>query len=418
MPYAYPGDRPDTGFRRPALTAPASTAPASTTWAPIAWAPTVSVAAVLGFVAPLYVLPWVPPDVLKASRQFLLVVILLGIAGRRASNADRPGRAWVFLAVAYVVAAVAHSDRAAGLFAVTIVVGALAGASIAADGAFPQFLTGFRVAMGISAAVVAAGEFGLPHLPTPVTVTQMYGDAGLSDHSTTFSCDLAIALAAWFWQVPANHPARRWWVVEGALLLNALAVSGGRGGLVGLAIVIMVYPAVTRTGRRAAAGVLSAFLLAVAVAAVSGRVPTTVSRLTGSGRNPAASDDYSNGRVERYQATAADLPKIALFGGGIGTLPGFVTQISARNPHNALLGVFLEAGLLAGVGGVMLSVRTVRLAIPRRGTTDIPMLVGQSVLAVLAVQLTVESLGGATTILLLSMALHQVGAAVAARRPR
>lgn len=371
----------------------------------------ISTAGALGFVTPLYVLPGVSPRYLEVARTVLLLAVLVSLFHAQGAAVRLPHFGWVLLAIAYLLSGTANWDRATVSFAVLTVLAATAGQAVADSGEIFRFFNGFRLAMVLNAVATVAEAAGHAVVTTPVY--QWQGFSGLSTRSTSLAFDLAIAILVWFWQVPRGRRLPLW-LAEGLLLVGALVVCGGRGGLVALFLTVTVYPLLVGAQRKVVTTVLILSAVGTAIV-VSGRTPLTLARLLGqTERTDAVYYSYSSGRTDLVMATLDALPDAMPFGAGSATVVDADNAELDRAPHNALLAVTLDAGVLGGLAAMILLGAGARRALPPRAQRARPHrapadFLVRTILVTLLVRSMLEGAGvltGGAGVLVFSLALR------------
>ncbi|SQD97048.1 membrane hypothetical protein [Parafrankia sp. Ea1.12] len=323
----------------------------------------ISTTGLLGFFTPLYILPGVSPHYLDAARTVLLLAVLARLFLVQGLAIRSPHIGWMLLALAYLLSGTANWDRSTASFAALTVLAATAGETMANNGETFRFFGGYRLAAVLSAAATVAEAAGHAVVTTPVV--QWQGVSGLSTRSTSLAFELAIAILIWFWQGPRG-PRLLLWPAEGLLLIGALVMCGGRGGLVALCLSIAVYPLIAGAWRQVLVTTLILSGVGTAIL-VSGRTPLTLTRLMGQPeRTDVAHDSYSSGRTGLAMAALDAVPDAMPFGDGFATRVAPSNGEFPRAPHNALLAVTLDAGVLGCVAAVILLVAGARGALPRR----------------------------------------------------
>lgn len=319
--------------------------------------PILFLAFALGIVLPIDVLGGINPALLDALRYGLALLLIIMVARHRPQRPALGQMAVGLLAIYNLVLLIRsqYADEpsltlqsaigiASAVFAYLVVRSARTNKAI---------LAGFLVGASLSATDILLQVAGLAHLGTTTEWGNRY--PGLSFSSTNTAPFLAIgaviALNGYLW---AHRPLvllGRW--VLFVILGSGLLLSGGRGGLAGLLLALMIY-FVFQLRRQPLVAILlssSAFVFLVLRAEQVGHF------LTRGG----STSTFTTGRVQLN----AESWQAFLDGGVLGI---DLTLRQMLSPHTPILSFALDAGVLGLVVGSILTSfvawRTVRAVLP------------------------------------------------------
>lgn len=231
-----------------------------------------------------------------------------------------------------------------------------------------------RVEAGILAGGAVVGAIALTQLITGTLPTNqgavprfaIIGGEGGDPNITAASLLLPLAVGGWRAREPGH---RRWYVIAACVLISlAIVLTGSRGGLIAVALVLAILAIETRS-RVTAATYLGVPIVALAVV-LSITPGSTRERFTGTG---------SSGRTDIWRIAARQCDQYCLAGSGWGTFSaihreGMLTQPSARGrvldfkAHNMWIQTVIEAGVAGLLLLFVAVVATFRdlLALPRQ----------------------------------------------------
>lgn len=304
-----------------------------------------------GFVLPIDIISTLSPETLDLIRYGLALLVVLRSKDMRGHLKFRTvswvaGLLLIAGLVGLVKALISSSSFETYLIAVISVLVAMFVAKSATN--ISQILTGFSFGMVASALDIIAQASGLPHLGE----NSEYGIriSGFSFNSTTAAPFLAVAICVLVLRRNSSdgHKASKWsWIIRGAsvvVLASGLLLSGGRGGIAGLALALSV---VGLSGLRRRPLLAAILMISATVLVVLNRT-TIVNFLT----QNRTTHGFTSGRdVLNQQAFDA------FWSGGIFGLDTN-TRLSL-NPHTPILGFALDSGVI-GLS-VMLTLVTLNL---------------------------------------------------------
>jgi len=370
-------------------------------------------AAVLGFLMPLTSVPGIPYSAVVAAR-LVLTVILMARWSADASPRSRSRIRGVLLPIAALGALVGalgvmRNDHLATSTALSMPESAAVAFVLAGRSrAFPGLALGFVSGTVASAAVAIYQQSA--GIDSGGALVARY--LGLSVSSTRVSYEYAIALVILGFAVarsvsrPAHTMVR---LALGALLLFALALTGGRGGLLALGFALVAVSNVASPAAQRARA-LALIFVAVVLAGVSGGVNLpVVSRIIGSaGLSGGSNVGVSNGRSALWSESLQAISSHPF--GGLG-IDNFISQYGVE-PHASpvFFGVAAGAFGLAVALGLVLRLWIIALVPRRRLLRTSSLAVG--ILAVLAVRAVLEPtspLVGVEEVSLLAICIRLLG---------
>lgn len=232
----------------------------------------------------------------------------------------------------------------------TVEAGIVAGGVITGLVALFQLVTGtmHTTAGGVPRfAMIGAGEGGDPNITAAA---------------------LLLPLAVGVWRARETGRRRWWFVAAGALTGSAIVLTGSRGGLLAVALVLVILAIETRS-RLAVATYLGVPVVALAV----------VLTITPGSTRERFAEAGSSGRTDIWRIAAMQCDRYCLTGSGWGTFSavhreGMLTQPSARGrvldfkAHNMWVRTVIEAGVAGLILLLVAVVATFRdlFALPRR----------------------------------------------------
>lgn len=346
---------------------------------------------VLGLLLPIYGIAFVPTTIFSLAR-LLVVAALLVVAFPLLRETLRwTNRGWFVLWAGLLLAAGVNTDPATAAGALTSGLAVLAAGSIVSLRKTAQLLLGFRIAVVASAVAALLASAGATGLVAPVV--QNYGQWGFSYRSTAFSYELAIGLVIWLFATVRSGRHRAAWAVEGGVLVGALLVSGGRGGLVAAVLVLVLALTSVQVRRRASVSLLGLSVLTLVAVSTSNSI-LSLDRLIGYGGNSTRTlnTDYSAGRLEIFSSAVDAIMRNPVFGSGFDAKVPSADGAVLSAPHNAILTMMLYGGIICGVGALIVLLTAARHCVREMRSTTGIQLVG-AVLAVFLVRSVVESGG-------------------------
>lgn len=375
---------------------------------------------ILGFLMPLTAVPGLPYRYVVIARLLLTAVIFLRCRRDEPNLAVRQAQRMLLTiaALGMLVAgfAVFRSDHGALSVAGSMVESvAVAWVLVSRSGTLAPLGAGFVGGASLSAAF--AVYQWLHHVDGGGGVVARY--VGLSSSSTRVAYEYAIAII--LVAVAARGKGIFLFVRGGlvALLLTALAVSGGRGGLVALALgLLVVSKAVGRAAERARAALVILLIALVAVLEAGVKISVFDRILGTAGTLQGANVGVTNGRASLWSDAVGAIGDHPFSGIGIDTF----TAKFGNMPHASPVYFGVAAG---GVGLVLASVvvfQVWRLALRNFPTAARAASVAAGLLGVLAVRSVLEPttpLVGMEEVSLLAICIRAVheGRNAAAQEP-
>lgn len=346
-------------------------------------------AGLLGLLMPLTAVPGVPYNVIVVARFALCVVILMRWPADQPTPAIRQARQLLILIgiLGLLVGgfSVSRSDHSTTSVALTMVESVVV-AWILSDrlGVTTHLATGFVI--GASASAVVSVYQWTHHIHGGDALVARY--VGLSSSSTRIAYEYAIAFLIVALSAPRGAASSIF--VRGglsALLLAALAASGGRGGLLALGLgLVVVSKAVGRTARRARGTLILFIIVAVFVLEARGNI-SVVDRILGpAGTYRGANVGVTNGRSSLWRGALSVLGDHPFSGIGI---DNFIARYG-DTPHAAPIFFGVAAGGVGFLIALVLVFQVWRLSLSTIATRTRATSLATGILAVLAVRSVLE----------------------------
>lgn len=346
-------------------------------------------AGLLGLLMPLTSVPGVPYNVIVVARFALCIVILMRWPADQPTPAIRQARQILvligilgLLVGGFSVSRADHSTTSVALTMIESVIVAwiLSGRSSVTT----NLATGFVI--GASASAVFSVYQWTHHIHGGDALVARY--VGLSSSSTRIAYEYAIAFLIVALSAPRGAGSSIF--VRGglmALLLAALAASGGRGGLLALGLgLVVVSKAVGRTAQRARGTLIVFIIVAVVVLEARGNI-SVVDRILGpAGTYRGANVGLSNGRSSLWRGALTVLGDHPLSGLGI---DAFITRYG-DTPHAAPIFFGVAAGGIGFILALILVFQVWRLSLSTLATRTRATSIATGILAVLAVRSVLE----------------------------
>ncbi len=271
-----------------------------------------------------------------------------------------PNRKWWLYGLALVSAAAIHLSASGLYLGVGFVVIALFGARIGSSPeAYRLLFSGFRLGVFVSSLTLMAQTLGV--LTFTDIEQQLLGHPGLSYRSTAFAYEAALSLILWH---RSGHGKVRTpvWLLEGAVVAAALLASGGRGGLLALAVAMVVLP--LSAGRvKTTVRFVATAAAALAVISTLGLSTLSVERLLPQVRDRRIDvvDQYGSGRRDILQVSIERARQHWIIGAGFeessvaafGASASYATTSSGTKSRNPNAHILVLALLI--IGGIVLA---------------------------------------------------------------
>lgn len=357
-------------------------------------APVRIVAVAWGLLLPTYTIGTLPPEVFDAIRYAGVVLLLVRVRSDLNDGEKRHVTGWAVLIGVLGAARLGMSlprDDMYGTVSGVVTLVALAAALVVVGRKQLHLpvLVGYTAGVTASAVVVVLQAAGLPNPTVPREGTLRI--VGLSAQSTLLTYQLAIAVVLMAAVLIGRLRAPRLMVVLSLMVcLAAMALSGGRGGILGLAFAAVFVG--LRYGYLRVAHVLGLVALGAAVWWFLDRAQLytlTLDRLSGPAGGESSLDRLSSGRLDIAGRAFAEILADPLFGPGIGQFRTEHTLV----PHFMPLTIGLTAGVAGLVLGFVVLGRLTGVVLRRPPVVDGRFVVGAALCAVLLANSLTEPTG-------------------------
>jgi len=294
-----------------------------------------------GVLLPIWSVGTLDPILFDGLR-FGLAAVLLAKSRRKEKNLFSRSASWmavVLLSVGVVVVVVGllRPEAQAVSTGLAMVLGIAVSWTVLTRSAEPwTLMNGFLLGAVLSAVVLILAGFGYPTV-TPLDFAGYSRLSGLSPSTTlvTYQMALGVVIA---WVQFERRRLRPAFAVAGVLCVSALLLSGGRGGLVALALVAVVMMRWRLVRVVPAVSALAAAALFLVYANSRGIAVNTLDRLS---EQTAGGD----ARLLLYEGALRSIAQHPFLGSGYGEF----RQTFGLLPHMALQTFFVIGGLACGV---------------------------------------------------------------------